>query len=411
MFFEKRSKSMRILLHTEEYLPTELACAIRMDVFASQFRALGHDVTVIAGSNHLHGKGQESRREGVIYAPTVKMRKKTTWMRLLSNMSFAVSSVFCAMGAGKFDVVITTSPPPLISICGWLIAKMKGAELVYDVRDIWPDVALEMGSFAEGSIYCRVFRWIAQFMFRRANLITTVSPGKVNRIRSKLEDHERDKVRLICNGYDLRSDQKAADTSAVEKYNLTERFTCVYIGNVGLAQGLETLLEIAEKTKHKDIQFLIFGNGAEKELLERNANQRGLRQVFFGGSLPHEQVAPVLAAAKISYIPLKNSNMRDSVPTKLYESLATGCPVLLAAVGDSADILAETGLGYAVSPDQPGDIVMAFDAMIDHYDEIICNRSGAMQIIREKHSRQAAVLELEKQLLILCGKKEEDILS
>lgn len=126
---------MRILLHTEEYLPTALACAIRMDVFADTLRNLGHDVTVIAGSNHLTGKSGK-RREGVIYAPTVKMRKKTTLLRLLSNMSFAVSSVFCALGAGKFDAVITTSPPPLISISGWLIAKIKGAQLVYDVRDI-----------------------------------------------------------------------------------------------------------------------------------------------------------------------------------------------------------------------------------------------------------------------------------
>ena len=158
------------------------------------------------------------------------------------------------------------------------------------------------------------------------------------------------------------------------------------------------------------MQFLIFGSGAEKEMLEKRARDLGLDQVIFCGNLPHAQVTPVLAAAKISYIPLKNSNMRDSVPTKLYESLATGCPVLLAAVGDSTDILAETGLGCAVSPDQTGEIIEAFDAMIDHYDEIICNRPKAMKIIREKYSRQAAVLELERQLLLLCGKTEEEVL-
>lgn len=401
---------MRILIHTEEYLPTALACAIRMDVFASQLRKLGHEVTVIAGSNHLGGVAKV-RQAGVIYAPTLKMRKKTTIMRLLSNLSFAVSSVFCSLGAGRFDVVITTSPPPLISISGWLIAKLKRAKLVYDVRDIWPDVALEMGSFSESSIFCRVFRWIAEFMYRKSDLVTTVSPGKVKKICGKLGENANRKVRLISNGYDLRSDLEVRNEETVEQYGLKDSFTCVYIGNVGLAQGLESLLEIASNTKHADVHFLVFGSGAEKERLEERAKTLGLERVRFCGNLPHEQVAPVLAAAKISYIPLKNSNMRDSVPTKLYESLANGCPVLLAAVGDSADILAETSLGYAVSPDQIGEIIAAFDAIIDHYDEIIRNRHRAMQIIREKHSRQAAVLELEKQLLVLCGKTEDEVLT
>lgn len=393
---------MRILLHTEEYLPTALACAIRMDVFASQLRQLGHEVVVIAGSNHLAGK-ENKKHEGVIYAPTMKMRKKTTLLRLLSNLSFAVSSVFCAMRAGKFDVVITTSPPPLISISGWLIAKMKRAKLVYDVRDIWPDVALEMGSFSEGSLFAGVFGWIAAFMYRRADRITTVSPGKVSKLRNKLDADSRDKVLLISNGYDLRNDLESRNWEAVERFGLKDRETCVYIGNVGLAQGLESLLEIAAHTKHRDYQFLIFGNGAEKEILEAKAKLQGLTQVRFCGNLPHEQVAAVLSHAKISYIPLKNANMKDSVPTKLYESLAVGCPVLLAAVGDAADILEETGLGFHVSPDEGEKIVAAFDELVDRYDQIIQKRESAMRIVRERHSRQSAVLELEKQLRSLCG--------
>lgn len=74
--------------------------------------------------------------------------------------------------------------PPLVSIPGWIIAKCKGAKLVYDVRDIWPDVALEMGSFVEGSIYCKVFRAITRFMYKHSDWVTTVSPGKVEKIKS-----------------------------------------------------------------------------------------------------------------------------------------------------------------------------------------------------------------------------------
>jgi glycosyltransferase involved in cell wall biosynthesis len=266
-----------------------------------------------------------------------------------------------------------------------------------------------MGSFGEGSLFCRVFRWITDFMYRKADLITTVSPGKVKSLGEKLHGDVRHKVMLVSNGYDLRNDREVRDETAVERFGLKERFTCVYIGNVGLAQGLESLLEIAANTKYGDIQFLIFGGGAEKEILEAKAKERGLEQVRFCGKLPHEQVASVLTQAKISYIPLKSAKMKDSVPTKLYESLAMGCPVLLAAVGDAADILAETGLGLSVSPDHMEEIVAKFDEMVAGYESFLGHRDGAMELIRQKHSRQSAVLELEKELRILCGEAKERV--
>lgn len=393
---------MRILLHTQEYLPTARACAIRMDVFADELRRLGHTVTVISGS------GPCSERDHVIPAPTIPMRKKTTLRRLLRDLSFALSSPFCALGAGRADVVITTSPPPLVSISGWLIAKMKGAKLVYDVRDIWPDVALEMGSFSQDSLYCRVFRRITDFMYRRADLITTVSPGKVAKLREKLGQDMDRKVMLVSNGYDLRCDREKRDESAAVRWDMNDRFACVYIGNVGLAQGLESMLEIAARTRHREVSFLIFGSGAEREKLEALARERGLQQVQFCGELPHEQVAPILSQAKISYIPLKNGKMRDSVPTKLYEALAMGCPVLLAAQGDAVDILDRCGLGRWASPEDTGRLVAEFDRMVEHYSDMEQKRQQAMERIRQAYSRQSGVRALEARLQGLCRGKEKE---
>ena len=387
---------MKILIHSDEYYPTCAACTYRMKVFADTFSELGDQVTVIASSANKNGtEGKNPGRERVIYAPTIRMKKKTTVMRMLNNLSFAFTSVFAAMGAGKADVVITTSPPPLVSISGWLIAKMKGAKLVYDVRDIWPDVALEMNSFQEGSFYCKVFRWITNFMYRHADLVTTVSPGKVEKLRGRV-GADRDKVRLIANGFDREVAKGVLDERVAEQYDLKKKFTCVYIGNIGLAQGLDCVLDIAEQTRHRDIQFLLFGKGAEKEKLEQEAREKGLTNVRFCGVLDHEKVFTVLHYAKASIIPLKNANMKDSIPTKVYEALGLGCPVFLIANGDSCDIVAESGLGMSVSPEHKEAFAESFDQMIDSYEEINAHREHAEQLMFHKYARQTIAAEFRK---------------
>lgn len=379
---------MRILIHSDEYYPTCQACAYRMKVFAETFSDLGDDVTVIASSaNKDNGIVGESK-ERIIYSPTVKMKKKTTLMRMVSNLSFAVTSVFSSFKAGGIDAVITTSPPPLISLSGWLLARLKRAKLVYDVRDIWPDVALEMNSFSEDSIFCKVFCWITSFMYKHADMVTTVSPGKVEKICSKLPENQRNKVYLVGNGFDESVLNGEIDESIVQKYELDKKFSCVYIGNIGLAQGLDTLLDLAAQTTHKDVQFLVFGMGAERETLEQRAKREGLNNVRFCGVLPHEKVFTVLKYAKLSYIPLKNANMRDSVPTKIYEALGLGCPVLLVAEGDSCNIVNESRFGRCVSPNNTELLPTTFDNIVENYEALMENQKHAMQLMKSKYSRQ-----------------------
>ena len=404
---------MRILIHTDEYYPTAQACAYRMRVFVDTFMAMGDEVIVITSSaNKANGAiDQDAHKERIIYSPAIRMKKKTTLMRMLNNVTFGISSIFSSIGIGKADVVITTSPPPLVSIPGWIIAKFKGAKLIYDVRDIWPDVALEMGSFREESFFCKVFKKITGFMYKHADVVTTVSPGKVEKIKGhvsflpgrKSGPAHTDKVWLVGNGFDESVAKSEFDQSIVEKYELDKKFTCVYIGNIGLAQGLGALLDVAAKTKHKDVQFLCFGMGAEKEMLEQRVRDEGLTNVRFCGVVEHSKVFSILSRAKLSFIPLKNSNMKDSVPTKVYEALGIGCPVLLVAEGDSANIVDDAGLGRHISPDETEKLVDVFDDMIDHYYDFDAHRDEAIRLMHEKYSRQKIAADLEKKLRKLCG--------
>lgn len=389
---------MRIIIHSDEYYPTCAACANRMKSFADVFASNGHEVTVIASSANKENGTVGKALEKVLFSPTVKMKKKTTVMRMINNLSYAVMSVFTSFKAGKGDVVITTSPPPLVSISGWLIAVIKRAKLVYDVRDIWPDVALEMGSFSQNSIYYRIFDKITRFMYKHADVITTVSPGKVEKIKEKLPTDIRDKVILVPNGFDNTILDSEIDEELVEKYNLKEGFTCVYIGNIGLAQGLGSVFDVAASTKSKDVKFLFFGTGAEKELLEKQATERGLDNISFCGVIPHEKVYTLLTKASLSFVPLKSSKMKDSIPTKIYESIGVGCPVLLVAEGDSCDIVNESGLGRCVSPDNLSELPNVFDEIVENYEKITRNRDAAKELMKKRFSRQQIAVEFEKKL-------------
>lgn len=391
---------MKVLIHTDEYYPTAQACSYRMQVLADAFKSMGMEVTVLTSSANLENGDPGQRTERIIYAPAIPMKKKTTLMRLLNNLSFGISSVLYSRKAGRADLVITTSPPPLSSIPGWLIARVKRAELVYDVRDIWPDVAVEMGSFSEDSLYFRVFKAIATFMYGHADVVTTVSRGKVTKIRGYVRElkplpgrkRSEKKVWLVGNGYDTSIEEYPIDPELVRQYELDKIPTCVYIGNIGLAQGLGVLLDLAEKTKHKEVQFLVFGKGAEKDKLEQMAREKGLDRVHFCGVLPHEKIHTLLKYASISFIPLKNANMKDSIPTKLYEALGIGCPVLLVAEGDACAVLDEAGLGRHFSPDHPEQAAAVFDSMMDTYASIIEYREQSQRIIHEKYTRQQIAL-------------------
>lgn len=396
---------MKIIIHSDEYYPTSAACAYRMKVFADVLSEKGHEVTVITSSTNRKKGSTEECHERIIYAPAYRMKKKNGVTRLLNNFSFAATSVFASFSAGKADVVLTTSPPALLGISGWVIARLKQAMLVYDVRDIWPDIALEMNHFTQDSMYCKVFRYITNFMYRHADMVSAVSAGKVLKIRSKIPVSLHDKVCLVGNGFDERILASVEDADIVQKYCLDERFTCVYIGNIGLAQGLNSLLEIAAQTKHRDIQFLVFGTGAEEERLKLRAEELKLTNLRFCGVVEHSKVFTLMKHAKISYIPLKNANLKDSIPTKIYEALGLGCPVVLVAEGEACSIVNETGLGVCISPDHTQDLVAVFDELVVQYDKICEQRASAMNLMQNKYSRQQIAADFEKQLQILLNNR------
>lgn len=394
-------KKLNILIHIGDSYPNESPCAKRMRTLVEQLVKEGHNVIVMAPVT----AESDSKIENVVYCSTIKMKKKTTIYRLLNSLVYAINSLLHSFTIGKIDIVITSSPPPLISVFGWMIAKIKGAKLVYDVRDVWPDVAWEIGSFGPESFYSKVFQFIRDFMLKHSDLVTAVSPGKVTKLQAYAPAAH---VVEVMNGLDEGFLNNSENSEIVKKYQLREdSFTCVYIGNLGLAQGLKQLMYIAERAKANalPVRFLLFGSGAEEQSLKQYVQEHSLDNVTFPGRLPGTDMYTLLRHAKMSFVSLVNENLKDSIPTKLYEALGAGCPVLLAAVGDSADVLNDCKLGIAVKPNDNEALWETFLTMYEHMPEIEKNRGFATQQVLSKYSRQKAAIIFQDYLYELVNYK------
>ena len=390
---------MNILFHAHEFNIKEGGpCTKRIDSLATYLANNNYNVTILTSS---HNKKNEittiDRKYKILYAYSTSKIKGSTIKRFLNNIIFGITSFFYGITKLKnIDVVITTSPPPLISIFGYLIAKIKKAKLIYDVRDIWPDVAIEMESFDEKSLYYKVFKFIANFMYKHSDYITTVTPGKVKKIKKYADSNN--KVLYIPNGFDDNLINFAMEKYIIEKYELDKKFTIVYIGNVGLAQNLDALIELAKiSKKQKNMQFLIFGEGAYKNELQSKINELRLKNISLEGKIDYCKVYTILKYSKISFISLKNNKMTDSIPTKMFDALGIGCPILLLAKGDSCSVLDEVHLGEHAENIE--ELKTKFKYMIENYEKYTKYKENSMNYIMKKYSRREIAKNFEKEVL------------
>lgn len=374
---------MRILYLADGYRPSRSACANRSVVLVGALREAGHDVEILTSSDSFSGaQAGYVVPEGVAVFKTFPLERKTLVNRIRNNFGGCFESARVAERMGDFDVVVCTTPPLLLTASAVRIAKRKHAKLVLDVRDIWPDVAYEMGSFAEGSLYGHFFEFLAKRAYRAADMVVSVSPGKVEKLKERVLGG---RVELVPNGIDEMFLANSEDEETVMRLCLDEGPTCVYVGNIGLAQGLGTLLDIA--SVRPQVRFLLFGKGADEVRLRERVESDDLSNVEFCGSVDANGVYTVLSRATLAYVPLVSSRLRDSVPTKLYEALACGCPVLLAAQGDAADLLDESGLGAHAAPEDSVALLAAFDRLLERpYSRE--ERDAASRWVVVNHSRQ-----------------------
>jgi colanic acid biosynthesis glycosyl transferase WcaI len=354
------------ILYLTQYFPPEIgATQSRAHDLAVALSRAGHRVQILCElPNHPSGRlppryrgclWERDHLDGVDVLRTwvYTSEKKSRLRRMGLYMSFAVSSLFAALllVRARWDAVIATSPPLFVGLVGVIVAKLKRAPLLFEVRDPWPQAAIELGELRSKPAI-RFARWMESTCYRQAAQIVTVS----DRWRREIDACQlaARPVALVRNGanLDLVGPQPVAAERVRRALGLEARFVVAYIGLHGLAQQLEQLIDAAALLRtHPSIVFLLVGEGPCKSALQSRVHELQLENVLFHQEVPRRRIAAFISAADVAAIPLSSASYaRGCIPLKLYESWACGCPTILCADGEARDLLNREGAGLAVDP-------------------------------------------------------------
>jgi glycosyltransferase involved in cell wall biosynthesis len=372
------------ILYVSQYFPPEMgAPSARVAELSRHWARMGHETTVLTGfPNHPTGFVPEewrSRFQQLLCTETVDgVRVVRTWLwplpnrkaheRILNYASFCVSAAVAGLALPKPEVVIATSPQLLCALAGWWLAFWQRVPFVFEVRDLWPESLAAVGAGSEGALLHRTLGAIAGFLYRRADRIVVVSPPFKDHL-VRYWNVPAKKISIVENG--VETDLFRLDPAAMEvrkQLKHEDRFLICYIGTMGNAHGLETLIAAAEQlqTALPCAMFLLIGEGAEKERILDLAAARGLTNIQFLGQQPRERIPAYVSTADLCLVMLKKTELfKTVIPTKLLEYMACERPVLVAVDGQARQIVEAAGAGVFVEPENPKALVTAILALAE----------------------------------------------
>jgi len=337
---------MKILIICQLFPPEYAPIGIMIKELADDLTVKGHNVTVVTGfPNHPHGilfpdyKKSLFNMERVAGITLIRCYlytspKKTFFRRLLTYLTFAVFSFIAVMRLERQDVLFIVSPPLTNGLIALAIKKLKDLNFVFNVQDIYPDVAISTGVI-KNQLLIQFLKKLELKIYDAASSIAVISEGfKKNLI---IKGVSVSKIRVIYNWIDTNEITLIhKDNKFARKYGLTNKFVILYSGTIGMISGADILLDCAEKLVYmKDILFLFVGEGIVKERIKEDAEKRQLKNVQFLPFQPREILSDVQSSADVSVVTLLKGKGKTSVPSKVLGYMAAARPVVASVDSDS----------------------------------------------------------------------------
>ena len=354
---------MKILFLSHYFPPEVNAPATRTYEHCKEWVRMGHEVTVISCVPH-HPMGEaypgyKNKLVHVEYKDGIKAIKVLTYItanegfakRTFNYVFYMVMAMLVAPFLSKADVVVSTSPQFFNGLAGYFVSRMKRAKWLLEIRDLWPESILAVGAIKNQRVI-KLLEAIERFVYRKADHIVAVTHAFKKHIAANGASEE--KVSVIRNGVDLSMFQPIdADRAYAEELGVQDKFVAAYVGTHGMAHGLGTILDAAELLRDEpNIVFLMVGDGAEKARLQEEKKQRQLTNVVMLGQQPKEDMPKIWAISDVSLVLLKKLELFLTViPSKIFESMAMGKPIVLGVEGESREIVEDGGAGVCIEPE------------------------------------------------------------
>jgi glycosyltransferase involved in cell wall biosynthesis len=396
---------MKILLLHQYYLEDNDSGGSRWNEMTRMWADGGNQITVIAGMVHPNGFKKRDEYKGKYF---LKKNKDniTVWRchvsesyninfigRLWGYFSFVFSSLWCLLFKvkGDYDVIIITSPPLFISISALIYKWLKRIPLIFEIRDLWPESAIDTG-VVKNKFIIKLAYWLEKISYKNADLINVLTPA----FRETLINKKRisyDKIIYIPNAADFYiSDELVKNniqSDIREKYNLGNKFIITYVGAHGVANCLDQVLDTANILKNSDVVFVLIGNGMDKPKLIHRANNEKLTNVIFIDSVPKTEVFKYILSSDMGMSVLKKAEAFKTVySNKTFDYFACKKPVFMLIDGVSRQLVEVADAGKYVEPENPQ---MFADSILEYSknkDKIIKQGENGYKYAKENFDRK-----------------------
>ncbi|MEO6979841.1 MAG: glycosyltransferase family 4 protein [Mucilaginibacter sp.] len=371
---------MRILLLHQYFLEQDDPGGSRFNELTAQWADQGNEVTVIAGMMHYNGNEKRAEYKGRWFKEN-QQGKISVWRTHVSesyNAGFVgrlwgyFSFVFSALWAGlfkikgKYDIILVTSPPLFIGITGYLLSRIKRVPYIFEIRDLWPESAIDTGVVTNKAIIKLAYA-LEAFIYKKAKKINVLTPAFRKTLIEK-KGVPPEKIIFIPNAADFSLSDHLLETFDTEAFRKQQgwdgKFVITYVGAHGVANHLEQVLETADLLRDTNVLFVLIGQGMKKDDLKSLASKMQLDNVLFLDPVAKAEVFKYIFASDMGASVLKNVETFKTVySNKTFDYMACKKPILMAIDGVSRELVEEAGAGIFVEPENPHD----FEKKIRYY--------------------------------------------